>query len=68
MDTPSVVRLANDIADQFSHRPEPAAVEAVADHVRKFWDPRMREQLMALARDGHVDLQPLALRAARQLQ
>ena len=46
MNTPPVMRLAHEIAAQFGHRPLPAAAEEIAHHIRMFWDPRMRAQLM----------------------
>lgn len=42
----TTLRLANDIAAQFAHHPPDDAVAAIADHVVKFWDPRMRAQLI----------------------
>ena len=62
---PPVVRLLNDVARQFGYLPEGEAAEAVANHVRLFWDPRMREQLAdEVARDPD-QLDPIALAAAR---
>ncbi|MFF4763499.1 formate dehydrogenase subunit delta [Streptomyces sp. NPDC001292] len=43
-DTP--LRLAYDIAAQFAHYPFHDATAAIADHIVKFWDPRMRAQLI----------------------
>ena len=56
--------MINDIARQFRHRPDGEAAEAIAAHVRKFWDPRMRARLLALV-DSHAEpLDPLAIAAA----
>ncbi|GAA0236297.1 formate dehydrogenase subunit delta [Cryptosporangium japonicum] len=60
------LRLVNDIARQFGHLPDEAAADAVADHVRRFWDPRMRAHLLALADAG--DLDPLPAAAAARLR
>lgn len=47
----TLVRLANRIGDFFSVYPDhQEAVDGVADHLRKFWEPRMRRQLY-----GYVD-------------
>src|ERR671916_721511 len=43
---PPHVRLANDIAVQFTHRPLDEAALAVAAHMRTFWEPRMRGALL----------------------
>jgi formate dehydrogenase subunit delta len=63
------IRLANDIAAQFHYLPEDAAVEAVANHMRMFWDPRMRAELRQLVEGGQAadDLDPIATEAARRL-
>ena len=62
------LRLINDIARQHRTRPPDEAAEAIAAHVRKFWDPRMRARLLALA-DSHAEaLDPLAEAAADQLR
>jgi formate dehydrogenase subunit delta len=59
------IRLANDIAAQFHYLPENAAAEAVANHLRMFWDPRMRAELRALVERGQAvdDLDPIAAAA-----
>jgi formate dehydrogenase subunit delta len=43
-----LVRLANRIGEFFDAFPDrDEAVEGVANHLRKFWEPRMRRQLYA---------------------
>lgn len=46
------IRMANDIAAQFHHRPPAEAAEEVAHHIRLFWEPRMRADLLAQVADG----------------
>lgn len=58
------VRLANDVAAQFKHLPHDAAVAGVGDHLTRFWDPRMRAQLVAAVDEGDGELDPLAAAAA----
>lgn len=44
----TLVRLANRIGEFFDAFPDrDEAVEGVANHLRKFWEPRMRRQLYA---------------------
>lgn len=63
-----IARMANQIAAQFRHLPEPAAVDAVATHLRMFWDPRMRAELLVhLATPGAAGLDPLVRAAATRL-
>lgn len=64
---PAEARMGNDIARQFAHLPAEAAVERVATHLRKFWDPRMRRRLLALVAAGDDSLDPLLAAAARVL-
>jgi formate dehydrogenase subunit delta len=66
--TPPQIRLANDIAIQFHHRPEDEAAHAIANHLRMFWDPRMRTDLITRAQTDPADLDPLVLAAIRVLQ
>jgi formate dehydrogenase subunit delta len=56
---PSVIRLANDIASQFEHKPHDAAVEAIARHLNAFWDPRMRRELADIAASYRGDLRTI---------
>lgn len=63
--TPSETRLINHVALQFGHLPAEKAAGEVANHVRKFWDPRMRSRLPDLAAAGPGDLAPVAYAAAQ---
>lgn len=66
--SPPHVRLANDVAAQFVHRPLDEAAQAVATHLRSFWEPRMRTALLAHLAAGGAGLDPIALRAAELLR
>ncbi|MDW5328012.1 formate dehydrogenase subunit delta [Plantactinospora sp. KLBMP9567] len=61
------VRLANEIAVHFHHQPPEQAAAAIAEHIRAFWDPRMRAELRLRAEAEPEALDPLALAAARLL-
>jgi formate dehydrogenase subunit delta len=63
----SQVRMANDIARQFAHLPPDQGAAGVAAHLRSFWDPRMRAQLLDLVAAGGSGLDPLVLAAAQLL-
>ncbi|MCR9245732.1 MAG: formate dehydrogenase subunit delta [bacterium] len=48
MDANKLVNMANQIAAFFSAEPDRKdAVAGVAGHLRKFWDPRMRREILA---------------------
>ena len=68
MSKPPQIRLANEIAIQFHHRPPDEAAGAIANHIRMFWDPRMRSELIARAETDTADLDPLVLDAVRLLK
>jgi formate dehydrogenase subunit delta len=67
-EVPSYVRLANEISVQFVREPLAEAAVAVAAHMRSFWDPRMRNQLLAHVVAGGDGLHPIAVAAAEILQ
>lgn len=48
MDTANLIRMANRIGDFFKAMPErDEALQGIAEHIKKFWEPRMRRQLLA---------------------
>jgi formate dehydrogenase subunit delta len=49
-----LVMMANQIAAFFAAQGEAKAVPAVADHIRKFWDPEMRRKFLQLAPDAKL--------------
>lgn len=62
MDEQGLIRKANQIADFFEGFPEHSeAIEGVLTHLKKFWEPRMRRQLLAMyaARAEALELRPL---------
>lgn len=65
MDIRKLVRMANSIGAFFAVEPNRAeAVEGVANHIRRFWDPRMRAQLLAAFDRGDCgDASPLVAEA-----
>jgi formate dehydrogenase subunit delta len=62
----TLVRMANQIADFFKVHPEEEAVAGTADHIRRFWDPRMRAKLADHLAAGGEGLTPIARKAAEQ--
>ena len=59
--------MANQIGDFFKSYPEGEAVEGIATHIQKFWDPRMRRAIFAHLNKGGDGLKPLTLKALQQL-
>lgn len=65
---PPQIRLANEIAVQFRTKPPEEAAGAIANHIRMFWDPRMRADLLSRAESDTADFDPLVLDAVRLLR
>jgi formate dehydrogenase subunit delta len=63
-----MVHMANQIALFFAGYPRDEAVAGVADHLKKFWEPRMRRQLLDHLARGGDGLHPLVREAAVQLK
>jgi len=58
--------MANQIGKFFAHQPHDKAVAAVANHIDKFWDPRMRREI--LAHLDSVQLDPSVRQAVELLR
>lgn len=63
MSPEKLVHMANQIGKYFAAQGEALAVAGIADHLAKFWDPRMRSALRDYVRKGGAGLDPLVLRA-----
>ena len=55
-----LIYMANQIGTFFRSQGHDKAVPGIADHIRKFWDPRMRKQIIAHLGEGGDGLEPLA--------
>ena len=67
MDSHRLIRMANQIGSFFEAEPDRlAALEGIAGHIKRFWDPRMRREILAWI-DDHAGegLHPLVLEAIR---
>ena len=59
-----LVYMANQIATFFKSQPADEAVQGVATHINKFWEPRMRRQLFEILEKEENGLDALVLQAA----
>lgn len=59
----TLIRMANQIAANLMHEPDPAAV--TAEHIRLYWDPRMKAMIRG---DGVTGLSDTARAAINQLR
>ncbi|MBA2809133.1 formate dehydrogenase subunit delta [Streptomyces sp. KM273126] len=60
--------MANDIAANLGHLPGEQAAEAVAGHIGRFWDPRMRTRLYEFVDAGANGLDPLVVAAVKLMR
>ncbi|MCC7251339.1 MAG: formate dehydrogenase subunit delta [Hyphomicrobium sp.] len=70
MHSPSdtLVRMANDIGKFFRAQGEEKALAGIANHVKMFWEPRMKKQIFAHLDAGGAGLDPLTLKALQKLK
>ncbi len=68
MDTPHLVAMINDISDFFEHQGNAAeAAAGVESHVARYWELRMRVQMLAHYRAGGEGLSEVSLAAVQLL-
>ena len=68
MDDSDIVRMANQIAEFHKPYPRDEAVAGISEHIRLFWEPRMRLKLKQLLDIGGAGLSNLALEGALAAQ
>ncbi len=68
MDVKKLSTMANQIAEFFSAEPDrTVAVEGVASHLKRFWEPRMRKEILAALDAGQTDgMHALVVEALKQ--
>jgi formate dehydrogenase subunit delta len=62
-----MVHNANQIALYFASFPREEAIEGVLDHIQKFWERRMKDQLIDYIAHGGVGLHELVLEAVKRM-
>lgn len=63
-----LVRMANQIAMFMGTKPHDEGVDGLAEHINKFWDPRMRRKFFEIADAGSKDLLPLVVDALPKIR
>lgn len=59
-----LIRMANQIGTFFESKPHEEGVAGVAEHINKFWEPRMRRHFFEIVDAGGDGLKPIVLEAA----
>jgi formate dehydrogenase subunit delta len=62
-----MIHNANQIALFFTSYPREEAIAGIAEHIRKFWERRMKAQLLTLVEQGGAGLHELVVEAAKRL-
>jgi formate dehydrogenase subunit delta len=59
-----IVRMANQIGTFFESKPHDEGVAGTAEHINKFWEPRMRRMFFEIVDAGGEGLKPIVIDAA----
>ena len=68
MSPEKLVRMANQIGKFFAHEGPERAPASIADHLARFWDPRMRAQIRAHLAAGGAGMDPFVRQAVERLR
>jgi formate dehydrogenase subunit delta len=68
MSPDKLVYMANQIGAFFKTQGEETAAAGVADHINKFWEPRMRSAILAHWENGGQGLDPIVLNAMNSVK
>ncbi len=63
-----LVRMANQIATFFHSKPREEGILGVAEHINKFWEPRMRRKLFDMLDAGGKGFDELVIAAAPKIR
>jgi len=62
-----LVRMANQIADNFNYGDRDKSVAGVLDHLMRFWTPDMKRAIVEQQRSGDIGLNEIAADAVTAL-
>lgn len=60
--------MANQIGKFFAYQKQEQAVDSIATHLRQFWDPRMRREILAHCDDPALQLDARVRAAIERLR
>lgn len=63
-----IIRMANQIATFFHSKPREEGVAGTAEHINKFWEPRMRRHLFEIIDAGGEGLDELVIAASATIK
>jgi formate dehydrogenase subunit delta len=68
MSPEKLVMMANQIGKFFASQGDQMAVPGIAEHIKKFWEPRMRNAMLAHLDAGGAGVDPLVRLAFERLR
>ncbi|NGN44145.1 formate dehydrogenase subunit delta [Mesorhizobium sp. CGMCC 1.15528] len=63
-----LIRMANQIATFFHSKPREEGLAGTAEHINKFWEPRMRRHLFEVLDSGGEGLDELVIAASEKIR
>lgn len=63
-----LIRMAAEIADFFKSYPDERAAHDIAEHINRYWTPKMREAFLAAAQQPEHRLTPLLMAASQGIK
>jgi formate dehydrogenase subunit delta len=68
MDNSNLIKMANNIGAFFKSEPDRAlAIQGVEQHIRNFWEPRMRKQIVEYSRTHREELLDIVAEAVEHI-
>jgi formate dehydrogenase subunit delta len=68
MDNNNLIKMANNIGAFFQSEPDrEQAITGILQHIRNFWEPRMRSQIISHVEHGGEDLIDIVAEAIKRL-
>ena len=68
MDKQNLIKMANNIGTFFKSEPDrDIAVAGIEQHLKNFWEPRMRHQIIDYVQQGGSELMDIVAEAVRHL-
>lgn len=68
MDNSNLIKMANNIGSFFQSEPDrDTAINGVEQHLRNFWEPRMRRQIVDYVQQGGTELHELVSAAVKRI-
>lgn len=69
MDNSNLIKMANNIGSFFKSEPDrELAVHGIEQHLRNFWEPRMRKEIVAYIEKGGSELLDIVADAVKRLR